>query len=148
MTMLLSRPSLFPKAEAAKFYATHRRRTKSRLVKCTQAPTPPLLSNKTSTAPDIDGVLHWNIQSNICHSLNCSVLQAVHDARCLCTGGNDHQQVLPVRPVPSCFCFNHNGGDELTHSRIRFSKLWLLSQRHGHHSSDVSLWAVHFHRQT
>ena len=44
--------------------------------------------------------------------------------------------------------FYHNGGDELTHSRISFSQLWLLSQRHGQHSSDVSLWAALFHRQT
>merc|ERR1712136_649056 len=44
--------------------------------------------------------------------------------------------------------FRTDGGDELTHSRISFSKLWLLSQRHGQHSSDVSLWTVHFHRQT
>ena len=53
-----------------------------------------------------------------------------------------------MRLVPSCFFFfYHNGGDELTHSRISFSQLWLLSQRYGQHSSDVSLWAVHFHRQ-
>ena len=46
------------------------------------------------------------------------------------------------------FFFCHNGGDELTHSRISFSQLWLQFQRHGQHGSDVILWAVHFHRQT
>jgi len=44
--------------------------------------------------------------------------------------------------------FRTDGGDEFSHNRISFSQLWLQFQRHGRHGNDVSLWAVHFHRQT
>ena len=44
--------------------------------------------------------------------------------------------------------FRTDGGDEFSHNRISFSQFGLLSQRHGQHSSDVSLWTVQFHGQT